>query len=320
MQIVNRPDTLALLPWSKLATALDIALAERAAGKVSCPLRNRLDIAGGVLLTMPAANQTTAVVKTVTVNSSNASHGDLNVVQADVLVMDSSTGKRLLLLDGDAVTERRTATLSVLAWQRIRGSSHIDWPKPKHLLCVGAGVQARAHIDAFLSLTGLDNITIACRTPSSAQPLANHCRQNGIHTRVIDLAQLSDHIASEYVDAIVTTTNASEPLLHTLPSVATVIMAIGAYTSAMAEISPRIVRQLPIVVDTLQGCQTEAGDLVQAGIDFQQTLELERIHYGHFQSSQSVLFKSVGSAVWDLAAAQCALEIIGAQPEPLPGS
>lgn len=314
MKVLNRQDTLALLPWSRVVTALAHTLVERQTGNISCPLRTRIDIAGGVLLTMPASNRTTAVVKTVTVhkgNSASSLKDNLKVVQAELLVMDATNGKRLLLLDGDAVTERRTAALSVLAWQRIRGTSDTDWPHANHLLCIGAGVQARAHVDAFLGLTGLDSITIATRTSTrtakNAQDLANYCRQNGIHTHVLEIDQLNKSISMAQFDVIVTATTATEPLLNRLPSGPTVIMAVGAYTSKMAEIAPGIVRQLPIVVDTLQGCQTEAGDLVQAGVNFAQVHELETIGYGQYISTQSVLFKSVGSAVWDLAAAQCAL-------------
>src|SRR5438309_9496594 len=141
MKVLSAQETAALLPYLALAEQLRMVLADKRAGRATAPPRLQVPLAGGgMLLLMPAADEQLTITKLVTVHAQNAAQG-LPSVQAEVLVFDTRTGRRLLWLDGATVTARRTAALSLLA-------AKVLAPEPEGpLLIVAAGVQGRAHLD-----------------------------------------------------------------------------------------------------------------------------------------------------------------------------
>lgn len=92
-------------------------------------------------------------------------------IQGDVVVFDVATGERTLILDGPTVTAYRTAAVSLPAAQLLAPN------KQGPLLIVGAGVQGRAHLDAFADGLPLEEVRIASRSIASAQELASRCRR-----------------------------------------------------------------------------------------------------------------------------------------------
>ena len=104
--------------------------------------------AGGVLIAMPATDARVAITKLISFVADNGARG-LPAIQGDVIVFDARDGRRLALLDGPTVTARRTAAVSLLAAQRL--APRTDGP----LLIVGAGVQGRAHLEAFRQGSGV---------------------------------------------------------------------------------------------------------------------------------------------------------------------
>jgi ornithine cyclodeaminase/alanine dehydrogenase-like protein (mu-crystallin family) len=86
----------------------------------------------------------------------------------------------------------------------------------------------------------------------------------------------------------------------------TLIAAIGAYTPAMAELPAGLVRRARLYVDTLEGARAEAGDLLQAQVDWATVTPLEAIAEQTRPTGGVIVFKSVGHALWDLAAARAA--------------
>src|SRR5207253_2574087 len=132
--------TRARLSYSTLAEEIRAVLLDKRAGKTYAPARMPVPLPdGGALLLMPATDGQLAIIKLVTVHPANAERG-LPVVQAEVLVMDAATGRRLLMLEGGTVTARRTAALSLLAARLLA-------PDPSGpLLIIGAGTQGRAHL------------------------------------------------------------------------------------------------------------------------------------------------------------------------------
>src|SRR5437016_5490363 len=149
MQILNAEQTQALLPYSALAEQLAAVLRDKRSGETYAPARQAMPLPGGsTLLLMPAADSDLCITKLVTVHPGNSALG-LPVVQAEILVMEAATGTRLLMLDGATVTARRTASLSLLAARLLA-------PDPSGpLLVIGAGVQARAHLEAFVEGLGV---------------------------------------------------------------------------------------------------------------------------------------------------------------------
>jgi 1-piperideine-2-carboxylate/1-pyrroline-2-carboxylate reductase [NAD(P)H] len=294
MRVLSPAETRAALPYPALVESLRQILLEKKAGRAFAPERARLEFPGGLLLTMPATDPEFTCVKIITLHGENAARG-LPSIQGEVLLMRTDTGERLALLDGATVTERRTAALSALAARTLapvqRGS----------LLVVGSGVQARAHVEAMRETLEIQRVWISSRDPKHAAHLA----------RALDATPLgSANSVLEEADFICTTTTATAPVIGARVKPGAFIAAVGAYRADMSEIPPELTREARVVVDTLEGAKTEAGDVIQAGVDWNNVESLEDALETTPRDGVT-LFKSVGFALWDLAAARLAYEQFG---------
>ena len=255
---------------------------------------------GGSLFVMPALDARTAITKLITFTPANAGSG-LATIQGDVIVFDVASGQRQLMLDGPTVTARRTAAVSLLAAQRLAPC------KQGPLLIVGAGVQGKAHLEAFTEGLDIKEVAITSLSDASAQQLAAHARSLGLRARVVTDA----NAALADCPLVVTCTPAHGVVLGALPRSDAFIAAVGAFTPTMAELSPalcqHVARHGTVVVDTTDA-RHEAGDLLQAGLDVTRFASLADVLRGPaFPVTGPVLFKSCGWAGWDLAAARTAL-------------
>ena len=305
-RVLDPAQTAAALPWPALMQELERLLLDPA---VHVPARLVQPLPGGAsLFVMPAHDARLAITKLITFTPANAGSGR-PTIQGDVIVTDLATGTRTLLLDGPTVTARRTAAVSALAARRL--APHPAGP----LLIVGAGVQGRAHLDAFADTLGVTDVVIASRSPASAQALATHARSLGLRARVTadpDAALADCPLA-------VTCTPASGIVLTARPGPAHFIAAVGAFTPAMRELAPALCQQVAragrVVVDTPQA-RHEAGDLLQAGLDvggFESLADVVQADAAFGEPGYNagpVLFKSCGWAGWDLAAARCAVRAL----------
>lgn len=295
--------TRALLPWRPLADALKAMFTQIARGEAQAPVRTSLAVGDGVLLTMPATSRTHAALKTVTVHAGNATLG-LPQVMGEVMLMSAATGERLLLLDGAELTARRTAALSI-AGLEAAGAAPLAGERV-HAVIVGSGVQARAHAEALLACWPVARLSIHGRNADAAQALAARLQaaHPAVSVQALPSADVLQALAASEPLVIVTATSSSAALLHGPVHAGTRIAAVGAYTPQMAEVAPAVVRQCQIAVDTLEGCRAEAGDLLQAGVDWAQVHPLAQP--APREAARPLLLKTVGSALWDLAAAQLA--------------
>jgi ornithine cyclodeaminase len=297
MKILDPQATAAALPYPALAAALRAVLADHAAGRAVAPPRLPVPLpGGGLLLLMPATDPAVTAVKLVTVHPENPAQGRPSI-QAEVLVLATPTGERLLWLDGATVTARRTAALSLLAAQSLA-------PNPTGpLLIVGAGVQARAHLDAFVEGLGIHEVFITSHTSGHATALAAYAQERGLAAQ-----PLSDPAAVlDRTPLIVTATTSHTPVLPRTVRPDAFIAAIGAYQPDRAELPPALIHAAAhLVVDTLEGAQAEAGDLLQAGVDWTRVQSLHAALATPRPATGPVIFKSVGHALWDLAAARLA--------------
>ncbi|HQX11651.1 MAG TPA: delta(1)-pyrroline-2-carboxylate reductase family protein [Thermoflexales bacterium] len=289
-------DTAALLPYPELADALAEVLRLRQAGIAIAPPRLIMPLAeDGLLLVMPATDGEIAITKLATAHTRNAARG-LPSIQAEVFVMESATGRRLFSLDGAVVTARRTAALSLLA-------ARILAPDPSGaLLIVGAGTLGRSHLDAFADGLGTRRVFIASRSRASAEALAAYAVGRGLDASVIvDVAA-----AATQASLIVTATTSATPVLPEAVRQDVMIAAVGAFKPGMAEVPPGLARAARVVVDSMEGAQAEAGDLIQAGIDWSAARAIEDVLSEPRPARGQIVFKSVGHALWDLAAARLA--------------
>jgi 1-piperideine-2-carboxylate/1-pyrroline-2-carboxylate reductase [NAD(P)H] len=300
MELLDADSTRALLPYPALAEELERVLRDRQARLAYAPPRLPVTLPGGAtLLLMPAVDGELAITKLVTVHPSNAG-GDLPVVQAEVIAMQAGTGRRLFVLDGAVVTARRTAALSLLAARLL--ATNPSGP----LLVVGAGVQARAHLEAFVEGLGLRKVYIASKTQAHAEGLAAHARGLGITARAVG----EPGEVLEQVPLVVTATTSREPVLPEAVRDGTFVAAVGAYLPEMAELPAELVRRSRLYVDTLEGARAEAGDLIMAAVDWARVTPLENALDAPRPENGPVIFKSVGHGLWDLAAARLARTVM----------
>lgn len=255
---------------------------------------------GGTLFVMPAHDRSVAMTKLITFTPGNAARA-MPTIQGDVVVFDGVTGRRLAVLDGPTVTARRTAAVSLLAARLLA-------PQPQgRLLVVGAGVQGRAHVEAFAAGLGTTEVWVASRSPASAHALVDHASALGLKARVV----LDPNQAMAECPVVVTCTPAQGVVLSARPERGQFVAAVGAFTPAMVELDPRFCRHVAeagqVVVDT-DLAHHEAGDLIQAGLDPARFPTLQSVVRGYKVDRRGpVLFKSCGWAGWDLAAARLAV-------------
>ncbi|MBA3593798.1 MAG: delta(1)-pyrroline-2-carboxylate reductase family protein [Polaromonas sp.] len=298
LSLLDATQTAARLPYPALVAELAALLADES---VQVPERLVQRLAGGSsLFVMPAMDSRLAITKLITFTPANAGT-PRPTIQGDVMVFDIASGARRLVLDGPTVTARRTAAVTMLAAQRL--APNTSGP----LLIVGAGVQGRAHIEAFAAGLSISEVVIASRSASSALALAEHARSLGLLAHVTD----DPNAALAECPLAVTCTPASGVVLRALPRRDGFISAVGAFTPDMVELGAELCRHIAetgsVVVDTTDALH-EAGDLLQAGLEVGSFATLADVIGGRAtRPAGPVLFKSCGWAGWDLGAARTAL-------------
>lgn len=299
-RILDAEETASRLPYPELADSIrEIALAMNS-GELQAPPRLVLSLSeGGVLLVMPASDQEISITKLVTVHPDNPGRG-LPTIQGEVVVMKAATGERLGILEGSVVTARRTAALSMLAARELA-------PRPDGpLLVVGAGTQGRSHLEAFREGLGVSKVFISSRTAYSATSSAEHARDLGMDAEAVEHPQ---EVLDE-VSLVVTATTSREPVLPDEVPHGTFVAAVGSFEPEAAELPPALISSSTVFVDTMEGAKEEAGDLIQAmqagAFRWEDATALEDALRSSGRPEGTVVFKSVGHALWDLAAARTA--------------
>ena len=251
---------------------------------------------------MPASDRDIAITKLVTVHPDNAGRG-LPTIQGEVVVMEASTGKRLGILDGATVTARRTAARSLLAAREL--ASRPEGP----LLVVGAGAQGRSHLEAFREGLGVSKVFVLSRTPAGAGFLATHAGELGVEATVVETPEEALAEAS----LVVTATTSREPVLPDAVAEGKFVAAVGSFAPEAAELPPGLVSNSTVIVDTIEGAEEEAGDLIRAekaGVfRWADAAALESVLHSRSRPSGTIVFESVGHALWDLAAARTAFAL-----------
>ena len=296
MTMLSPQHTATLLPYPDLVVALRAAALEVAAGRIACPQRQVMAMGeGGTLLSMVAVGADVAVHKLVTVVPRNPQRG-LPTIQGQVTVLNSPSGELLLTLDGATVTGRRTAALSML------GILTLLRHPPLSLRIYGTGTQSLHHLQAISALFPGARVQVVGRTrAASARFCEAHAQQHAL------LAPAGAQTAADDANVIITCTTSAEPVYTEAARSGRLVVAVGAFTPGAAEVAAATVRGSALYVDDLVNARDEAGDLIRAGVDWAQVEPLSGALSGNGPPSGAVLFKTVGSAAWDLAAARVAL-------------
>lgn len=305
----------AALPWGPLADALQAAFV----GGAQVPLRHAHALAPtDTLLLMPAWDERLLITKLVTVIP-----GAPSTVEATVMALDRATGHPLAVLDGEALTLRRTAATSALA------ALQLALPDVDTLLVVGTGRLAAWMARAHVALRpGLRRVLVWGRRFEAAQALAAELRADFTAARLpAGAAQAVPTlmaVPSEGLEAacgearlITCATTSTAPIVRgAWLAPGTHLDLVGGFKPHMREADDEAVARARIVVDTHAGAGAEAGDVVQPlqrGVITRDAVlgELAELLSGDCVGRRTpediTLFKSVGTALEDLAAARLVL-------------
>lgn len=292
----DRAQTAALLDFAALVEALALAAAQLEAGAIRSPERLVVPLgAGAVMLSMPATADDIGIHKLVNVHPGNARCG-LPTIHGAVTVCDAATGRIVYVLDGPEVTGRRTAAVTLLAMRRLLPDA------PRHVLLIGTGTQARYHVQALQALHPQAQVWVQGRTRDAA---LRFCEEHA-QVRPLDAS-------APVMDAVVTLTTSTKPVYDEAPRVGRLVVGVGAFKPEMAELGATLLRGSDLYADDPAGARHEAGDLLRAGVDWSQVKSLGALLRGPVDHARPAVFKSVGTAAWDLAAARVALRTLASR-------
>ncbi len=314
--VLSASDVHAALGYPECADAMRAALLALAAGRAEMPLRTVTRPAGaaGLVALMPSflAGEAgdpgcgTYGLKAICITPSNPALG-LDTHQGIVLLSSGETGEPVALLNAAAVTEIRTAAVSVVA------TDLLARPDAGELAVIGTGVQARAHVLALDAARLLTAIRVAGRDPARTAQFA--ASLDG-RTRASVRACATARDAVDGAAIVVTATSSAEPVLERgwlAPGAH--INAVGACLPAMRELDTATVAAAALFADRRDSMLTESGDYLLAAAEGAVGPDQIRAELGELlagtaggraSADELTVFESLGLAIEDLAAAASA--------------
>jgi alanine dehydrogenase len=314
LDVITADDIDAALPWSH---AIGVLRAGFLAGhSVTTPQRHHHSMGTGddspTLLLMPSWSDKYAGVKLVTVFPTNRDT-DIATINGNYLLLNGTTGVPLAILDGGALTARRTAAASILAATMLARAGS------RRLVVVGSGRLAAELARGYCALFPIDEIIVWNHRPPGAEQLAATLRDDGLPaTSTTDLGA-----ACATADIVTCATMSSTPVvLGDWLNAGCHLDLVGAFTPAMREADDVAISQARVFVDTMVGALTEAGDILQpiaSGVLSESDIEADlfslcRGFDMHRADDDITLFKSVGHALEDLVSAAAVYETLAQHP------
>jgi ornithine cyclodeaminase/alanine dehydrogenase-like protein (mu-crystallin family) len=293
---IDEEQVRAVLSYDELIPAIRQALIHFSAGRVVQPLRTVMSVAqhAGWFAVMPAVYGDVMGAKMVTFYPKNVDRGK-HTHLAMIQLFRADTGEPLAILDGRLITEMRTAAVSAVAVDLLAR------PQVKVLGILGSGVQARSHVRALSHVRKFEEIRVWSRSEENAQRFAEE-----VGGRVSSAEE-----AVSAADVVLTLTSSPEPILfgRWLKKDA-VVCAVGAVTSDRRELDEEAM-QGAVVVESREAAMKEPGDILLAKAHV--TAEIGELLQGVVldRRDRPVVFKSVGIAIEDVAAAKLVYERIG---------
>jgi thiomorpholine-carboxylate dehydrogenase len=278
-----------LLSWDRLIPAMENALIEFSLGQVVQPVREMLTVEEGkrYLGVMPAVAREAMGAKLVSFYPGNAGTG-IATHQAMILLFRPDTGEPLAVVDGRLITEMRTAAVSAAV------TKHLAADDSRVLALLGSGVQAQAHYEALSRVRRFDEVRVWSRTTAHAERFA---RQH--NAKAMPAADAVDG-----ADVVVTATNALRPILEgAWLKPGAHVNAVGSPRPDWRELDDQAMANL-LVVDSRAAVLQESGDVILSRAQIY--AEAGEIFTGSKPAarSETTVFKSVGIAVEDIAAAK----------------
>jgi ornithine cyclodeaminase len=320
--VLSHSDVLAALPPQACAEAMAAVLAGHARGETFMPLRSVMmpPDAAGFLGLMPGWSRgrgdgTAAfALKAVCIVPGNPARG-LDAHQGLVTLFDGETGVPTAILDASAVTAVRTAAVTAVA------TGALARPDAATLAVLGAGTQARAHLRALAGVRAFERVWVYAPTAAHAAEVAEEGVAAGLAGVTV---AASAQAALRDADVVVTVTSAREPVLRRewlKPGAH--LNAVGASSPRSREIDTATVAASALFCDSRESLRNEAGEFrlaIAEGLitgDEHVRAELGEVlagtAAGRRDAGELTMFRSLGLAVEDLAAAQCAVAVAAQQ-------
>ena len=276
MRYLDAADTRAALPMVDAIAAMEHAFS----GETETPLRTLI----GPSLVMPGRLDDLMAVKVVSVVPGNP---------AGLVVVFAGDGSPIGMVDGPTITAIRTGAVAGLATRLLARDS------VSTMAMLGAGAMARDQIEAVRAVRSIESVLVWSRRLENARLLADQVGGEAIEDADAAVAR---------ADVVSCATPATSPLFQdSSVRPGTHINAVGAFTPDMIELHRAVLERAYVVVDDVDAAAAEAGDLIQAGRDPNTTLR-DLLAGRHPQIGEDItVFKSVGIAAQDVAAAGRAL-------------
>jgi ornithine cyclodeaminase/alanine dehydrogenase-like protein (mu-crystallin family) len=303
MLVLGYDDVARLLPMDECIDVMEEALTALARGEMEMPLRYvfRPPSANGLMGLMPSyrgGDRPAFALKAINVIPDNPRLRGLDAHQGGVLLSDGQSGEPVAFLNASAITEIRTAAVSAVATRALALAD------ARELAILGAGVQARSHLEAMRVVRDFERVRMYSRTPEHARVLAE---EGG--AAAVDSAEE----AVRGADVVVTVTSSPEPVLERgwLKSGAH-INAVGACLPHVRELDTQTVADAAFFTDRRESAENEAGDFVLAREEGAIGPEHIRAELGEVLAGMApgrgsddeiTVFESLGIAIEDLAAA-----------------
>ena len=313
--ILSHRDVHAALPPEACAEAMAAVLAEHARGATYLPLRSVIKPPGaaGFMGLMPGwrgrqPDQDAAfALKAICIMPGNPARG-LDAHQGLVTLFDGETGVPTAILDASAVTAIRTAAVTAVA------TGLLAREDARTLAILGAGVQARSHLRALANVRDFEQVRVYAPTGAHVQAL--------VEETSLDRGELTAATSAEEAvrgaDVVVAVTNSREPVLqHGWLAPGAHVNAVGASTLQTRELDSATVAASALFCDSRESLRNEAGEFTRAiaegAIAGEEHIRAELgevlagLAPGRRDGGELTLFRSLGIAVEDLAAAECAV-------------
>jgi ornithine cyclodeaminase len=306
MIVLSEHEVRRLLDMESCVEAMTEVLTSLARGELFQPLRFvvRPPEAAGLIGLMPGHRAGAASVyalKEIVVTPGNPAHG-LDAHQGAVLLHDGESGELVAVLNASPITAIRTAAVSGVATRALAR------PDAKRVAILGAGVQARAHVDAMRAVLVDPEIRIWARRLERAEELA---------AQVGATVDPSPDAALFGAEVVCTTTSAAEPILQKRwLARGAHVNAVGSSIPTARELDTETMAHASLFVDRRESALNEAGDYLIAAaegaigpdhIKAELGEVLAGVHPGREHEDELTVFKSLGIAVEDLASAELAV-------------
>jgi thiomorpholine-carboxylate dehydrogenase len=299
---LNEDEVRQRLQMVDLILAMEKALIDFSAGKVTQPVRQVIpvDPPGGFYGIMPALTPDGLGQKIVTYYPPNANKG-IPTHMALIILNDPQTGAPLAVMDGRLITEMRTAAVSAAATKLLA-------PESSNVLAIlGSGVQARSHFEALQLVRNFEEIRVWSPNKTHAEEFAKEIGASSTRLRSPrrrTTRQASAEDAVRGADVVVTATSSKTPVLDggwLKPGCH--VNAVGACRPDWRELDDDAMRNSVVFVDSREAAMKESGDIILS--DAKIYAELGEAFAGRVPpcAGEITIFKSLGMAVEDIAAA-----------------